>query len=186
MLGERKIARSYASSIFDLAVERKLLEEVRSDMLHIHDVLHENRNLVRVLASPVVKSGKKREIIDAVFGTAIQELTRRFLHLVVKSLRAVFLMDITLQFLENYKAYKGIKTARVRTVVPIGEGTRDILMSKLTTALQSDIELVEITDSKLIGGIVVQVDDMRFDASIRSKLNKLDRQFDINIYKKGF
>lgn len=186
MLNERKIARSYASAIFELAEENNLIEVVAMDMELVLNTLLESPELKRVLASPVLKSSKKSDVLTAIFSSHINELTMRFLLLLVKSLRVLYLVDIAEQYINLYRKYKGIRVVTLKSAVPIEDAAKSFLTKKLKEELKSGIELREIIDSMLIGGFVVQVDDQRYDASIRSKLNKLDRQFDINIYKKGF
>ena len=41
-------------------------------------------------------------------------------------------------------------------------------------------------DPKLIGGLVVKIDDFHFDASIQAKINKLKAEFSQNAYTPGF
>lgn len=186
MAGERKIAASYATALFELAVERQLEEAVYADMKLLHELLKENRNLVHVLASPVIKGSKKVAILHALLQEHVNELTLRFLKLLVKALRVVLLDEIARQTVMLYKEHKGIRTISLRTATAISEETREALSLKLVHLLKAEIDLIEVIDPHLLGGFVVQMEDKRFDASIRAKLNKLDRQFDINIYKKGF
>lgn len=186
MLNERKIARSYATAIFELSLEQGSVDLIASDMEMMQQLLEDNPELQRVLASPVLHKRKKKEILDLVLTGHVNHLTIRFLHLLVNAMRAVYLNEITSQFLVQYKAHQGIRVVKVKSAVVLGEGSRKVLLEKLRIALDSKIELQELVDPRLIGGFVVQIDDQRYDASIRSKLNKLDRQFDVNIYKKGF
>ncbi|HRZ41732.1 MAG TPA: ATP synthase F1 subunit delta [Bacteroidales bacterium] len=186
MAGVKKIAASYAGAYFSLAVDMKLTDAVEADMRLIAAVLAENPELVKVLASPVIGTAKKQGILLALFQGKVHELTIRFLHLMVKALRIRLLNEIAQHTLQLCKEFKGIRTVSLKTAIPLSDKLRDAFEIKLKGLLQSEIDLVEITDPSLIGGFVVQVDDDRYDASFKSKLNKLDRQFEINIYKKGF
>jgi F-type H+-transporting ATPase subunit delta len=186
MLKAQKIARSYANALFTLSIEMGKVEDVRHDMELVQSVLGQNPELCRVLASPIIKSAKKRDILTAVLKKHVQILTLRFVHLLVKALRIGFLKEIATQYIILYLDWKGIRTVTVRSVVPLADDTRETLLTKLRAELNAEIRLEEIIDPRLIGGFVVQAGNTRWDASIRSKLNKLDRQFDINIYKKGF
>lgn len=186
MAGVKKIAASYAGAYFSLAVEMSLADVAEADMRLIAAVLAENPELVKVLASPVIGVAKKESILFALFQGKVHELTIRFLRLMVKALRIKLLHEIAHHTLKLYKEFKGIKTVSLKTAIPLSDKMRDAFEDKLKRLLEADIDLVEITDPALIGGFVVQVDDDRYDASFKSKLNKLDRQFEINIYKKGF
>jgi F-type H+-transporting ATPase subunit delta len=186
MLRAQKIAKSYANALFTLTIEQGSVEEVCRDMELVQTLLAQNPELIKVLGSPIIKSAKKREIITAILQERVQIITLRFLHLLVKALRVGYLKEIATQYIVLYLEWKGIRTVKVRSVVPLSDDTRQSLLTKLRKDLNAEVQLEEVLDPRLIGGFVVQVGDTRYDASIRSKLNKLDRQFDINIYKKGF
>ena len=186
MLNERKIARSYSAALFGLAHEKGQLEEIWRDMELIETVLKENPELVKAFASPVLRSIKKSDIIDALLKEHVHELTLRFLHLLVKAMRVLYLLEITEQFRVQYRAHHGIVKVHMKSAHPIDAAIRKKITDRLLVDLKAQVELEEVVDSRLIGGFVLQVEDRRYDASVRSKLNKLNRQFDINIYKKGF
>ena len=57
--------------------------------------------------------------------------------------------------------------------------------TKLTVS-DSTIELTEELDEKLIGGFVLSFDDKQLDASILRQIKNLKKEFDINLYIKGF
>lgn len=186
MLNERKIARSYAAALFDLAVEQRVLEEVYSNMMLIGSVLAENPELHKVLSSPVLRNIHKAGILEALFNQHIKPLTMRFLHLLIKANRGPMLKGITQQFDLLYKVHHGIVSVAFRSAAEVSGEIKQRVIAGLERDLGKKVEMVASIDPKLIGGYVIQVEDKRYDASVRAKLNKLDRQFDINMFKKEF
>ncbi len=186
MLKERKIARSYAHALFDLSEEMGLIPLIFGDMLLIDKVLKENPDLKKLLSSPVIKGKKKSDILEAILSAHVHELTIRFLHLLCKSLRVIYLSEVCEQYMILYRDHMGIRTVKISSAVALEEGTRTRLLTILREKLNAEIELEEIDDPRLVGGFVLQAGDQRFDASIKSKLNKLHREFDINVFNKGF
>jgi F-type H+-transporting ATPase subunit delta len=70
-----------------------------------------------------------------------------------------------------------------------GEGVLDVRqnqtkMSRLnvTKLTASELELKEKVDASIIGGLVVQIEDKLFDASIKHDLLDIKRQFIKNMY----
>ena len=80
----------------------------------------------------------------------------------------------------------GIKLAKFRSAIDINENIKLQVIQVLKNIFASDIELVTIVEPKLIGGFVLSIDGKRYDASIRNKLNRLSKEFKINIYEKIF
>jgi F-type H+-transporting ATPase subunit delta len=84
-----------------------------------------------------------------------------------------------------YRIHKGIQVVELTTAIPLSEETRNAVKAILqqnVMLLNKTIELSEHVDASLIGGMVVQVDDKLFDASIRHDLQFIKRQFVKNMY----
>lgn len=56
-------------------------------------------------------------------------------------------------------------------------GSEAVLVEQLERALQKKVQLQVKVDPSLKGGIILQVDDARYDASISGKLDSLARSF---------
>jgi F-type H+-transporting ATPase subunit delta len=59
-MADIKAATRYVKSLLNMAAERGVLDQVHQDMLQFDRVLEENRALLVVLRSPIVKHFKKK------------------------------------------------------------------------------------------------------------------------------
>ncbi len=48
------------------------------------------------------------------------------------------------------------------------------------------VKLTEEVDEDLIGGFVLEFDDKQFDASIQRQISNLKKEFEVNLYIKGY
>jgi F-type H+-transporting ATPase subunit delta len=182
---QTKVASRYAKALFDIALEKGSLEAVKADIDLINSIHH--RELEVLLASPVVNGERKVAIFEAVFSKHVSALTVSFFTLIFDKGRSIAIKDILESFVAKYKAHKGIEVVEVTTAIALDDegrsqirnGLKDNLMLKGKT-----IELKEKVDAEIIGGLVVQVEDKLFDASIRHDLQFIKRQFIKNIYIK--
>ncbi len=173
-----RLASRYAKSLFDLAVEKGLVEAVYNDMLFLQELCTQSREFKGLLRSPVIKADKKKSIIDAVIGGKVNELTASFARLLVQKTRENEMPDIIVAFIKEYKDYKGIKVLKLTTAVPVSENVKQELIQKIKEKTSiKNIELLEKVDEGIIGGFVLQIDDLQIDASISYDLNKLRKQF---------
>jgi F-type H+-transporting ATPase subunit delta len=79
-------------------------------------------------------------------------------------------------FGELLRRERGIALAEVRTALPLDEAQRDELAARLTQLAGEQVERVEmnqIVDESLIGGISVRIGDRLYDASVRNRLERL-------------
>ena len=180
---QTKVAQRYAKAIFDLAVETSKLEEVKGDLDMIHAL--QNKDLHLVLMSPVVKSDKKIAIFEAVFSKHIQPLTNSFFKLIFSKGRSVAINEIIQAFTEKYRTHKGIKLVELTTAIEVSEEIKQRVSSLLKESeflKGKSVQLKEKVDPSIIGGLIVQVDDKLFDASIRHDLQVIKKQFIENMY----
>lgn len=180
------ISQRYAKALFDLAVEMKNLEAVKKDIDLLEDVTHENPEFKGLLRSPIIPPGKKNSILTAVFKGKMEDLTFRFLQLVTRKEREVYLQDIGNAFIKLYKDHHNIITVKLTSPQPLDTSSKKELIKMLAAETHKTIDLVEETDDTLIGGFVLTMEDRKYDASIRHQLDKLKKAFDKNLYIKGF
>ena len=180
------ISKRYAQALFNLSLEMNRLERINDDVKLIQEVVAENPQFRRLLKSPVVPDGKKNRILKGVFDRHLDELTMRFLQLITHKEREVFLQEITDAFVTIYKKHHRILTVKLTTAVPLDENTRKNLMEVLHRDLDYTIELIELIDPDVIGGFIINLDDKKYDASIRRQLDRLSKTFGENLYVKGF
>jgi F-type H+-transporting ATPase subunit delta len=181
-----RLASRYAKSLVDLVIETGKLEEVYQDMLWLQKVCKSNRDFVNLLKSPVINADTKKKIVEAVTGSHISEITRKFNALLITKGRESFLPEIVAAFITSYKAYKNIHIVKLTTATPVNAEMRTAIIERVKkTAGFEKIELEEKVDPEIIGGFVLQVGDKLIDASIAYDLKSIAKQFDNNdfIYK---
>lgn len=181
-----RLATRYAKSLFDLAQERSGLETVYNDMLVLQQITKGNRDFVALLRSPVINSGTKTKVMEAVTVGKISDLTALFNRLLVQKGREAVLPEIVTAFIDQYKKHKGVTTVRLTTAAPVSDDVkRRIVQQVQATSNMQQIDLVTKVDESLIGGFVLEAGDKLVNASIAYDLQQISKQFQNNdfIYK---
>ena len=81
-MSDFRVASRYARSVFDLAIELKVVDKVYNDMLLLGQVCEDNRQLVILLKNPIVRFDYKLRIIRKIFDKHVDELTLKFFGLI--------------------------------------------------------------------------------------------------------
>jgi F-type H+-transporting ATPase subunit delta len=68
---------------------------------------------------------------------------------------------------------RGIALAEVRSALPLDDAQRDALRERLTMLTGDKVQINERVDESLIGGVAVRIGDTLYDASVRSRLERL-------------
>jgi F-type H+-transporting ATPase subunit delta len=160
----------------DLAVEQKKVGEIQGDMQTILETIEENDSLRDVLHSPLLTALDKKEALKAVFKKA-DPLTARFFDLLAHNKRVAILADICRQFTALYEQMQGQDIARVTTAVPINKSLEDKILKQLKAITGRDVVIENEIDPDLIGGFVLRLGDLEYNASIHNQLDSLKREF---------
>lgn len=181
-----RVASRYVKSLLDLAVEQGALEQVHDDM-KMFSTLCQDRGFSLFLKSPIIKHDKKRAILEKIFSGKVHKLTMAIFDIITRKNREPLLPEIAREFHNAYNSYKGITKAFVVTVFPLDSHLRaefERMVKQISDKQQ--VELIEKVDKDMLGGFVLEVEDKQIDASVRSKLKKLQVELSHNPYIKEF
>ncbi|MHB1921606.1 MAG: ATP synthase F1 subunit delta [Chitinophagaceae bacterium] len=173
-----RLASRYAKSLVDIALQTNILEEIYQDMLLLQTVCKNSRDFLTMLKSPIVNGDKKQKIFHALFSGKVQSLTEKFSDLLIRKGREPFLPEIVEAFIGQYLIIKQIKTVKIKTAIPIDKDLSEVITSRiqLTTPL-SYIQLEQEVNEALIGGFVLEMEGILFDASIQRDLMDIRKDF---------
>jgi F-type H+-transporting ATPase subunit delta len=185
-MAETKLARRYAKSLLDLGREQNITDALYSDMNLLLDTFKKNRQLSVVFKSPIVTTDKKDAILNDLFSDKVNKLTLEFFRIVTRKNREYFIEDIAKSFVEIYKTFKGMQSARVITATPVDDKLRKQIMDVIAATTSDKIDLEEVVDKSIIGGFILRWGDRQIDASVTSKLHSLRKDFRDNLYIKDY
>ena len=161
----------YAGALISLAMEDNDLEGYRSDIKDLRQAIKENEGIVDVLSSAFIEFDEKERIIDNFYPGRVN--IRNFLKIVVRNNRSRYLIKILNEFIEECNEYLNIKDGTIYSVRKLDEKEIERVEKGIEKRLSCRVELVNVIDERLIGGIKVIVDDKIFDGSIKNKVEKL-------------
>lgn len=177
-----RITSRYAKSLLMISIEKNILERVFQDMRTIHETCLNNKDFRLLLNSPIIKTDKKLTILKKIFNNNIHELSRSFISIITNKKRELYLQGISEQFIKQYKSYKNIEEATIKTAIEIDDDIRSEILSFISKHSRKEIELKEIVDESIVGGAIITVGDKQLDSSISKTIKKLEQQFNKNLY----
>ena len=181
-----KVASRYAKSLLLISIEENILEEVYNDMQLVNSTCIENRELILLLKSPVVKLDKKNAILSEIFNKKVSKISSAFISIILTKKREGFLPDIANSFIEAYKIHNKITTASVTTAVPLTKEQKIGIIALLNKQGNQNVKLEEVVNKEVIGGMVLRIGDKQIDESIKRKLTNLEMEFDNNLFIKEY
>ncbi len=174
-----RVSKRYAKALLSLAIENNILEEAYHDMKLVSQAFSFEKELKIVLKSPIIREGKKQNILKHLFGEKVHPLILKYMLIIARKRRAALLDGISRQFINVYKEYLNIEPVRVTTAFAIDEPMREKVLAVARRFTNKTIDFQENVNPEIIGGFILDLGDRRYDASIRRKLSDLRKHLKV-------
>ena len=146
------------------------------------EVVRENQHLRALLHSPIVRMEIKHKVLQEVFSqrSAILNL---FIEILVENKRLSDLYDIAREYVIQYNRYKEKTTVYLTTAVELPQRLKEQFVQKaIALSGHKNITLESKVEPQLIGGFILRIDDLQYNASIAHKLYGIREQLSENVY----
>jgi F-type H+-transporting ATPase subunit delta len=164
-------ARRYAEAAFEIGRADGTLERWERDLTRLAEALADDE--LRTLAEhPAVAFADKQRVLRRVAGDVSPEALNLVL-LMVRRGRPRAIPRMVEHFGELLRRERGVALAEVRTALELDDGQRAAVIDRLHELTGDEIEIHEVVDESLIGGITVRIGDRLYDASVRNRLERL-------------
>jgi F-type H+-transporting ATPase subunit delta len=169
------MAGRYANALFELALENKAIDAVKSDLEGFDKAIIDNPDLARLVRSPVFGADEQLRALSAILAKAgIKGMAANFLRVITTNRRLFAVRDMIRAFRALVARHRGEVTAQVIVAEKLNEKHLDALKSALKSITGGkDIDLDVKIDPAIIGGLVVKVGSRMVDSSLRTKLNAI-------------
>lgn len=172
-MSQRTVARRYASALYQEAQEAGEVEAVDEDVRTLLESLGSTHPLARFFESPVIPQEKKDAVVQSLLADRVNDLTLRFLRLLIRKDRETMTKAILEQYQTIRDEEQGIVDVHVTVARPLADKDRGVVTEALEERTGKTVRLHVDEDSDLIGGLIIQIGDYVFDASLRNKLSNL-------------
>ena len=172
----------YAKAILNLAQDTKSESKVDADMKLIAKTIEENHDFEVMLRSPILKAKDKMKVLRALFDGKIDNITLGFFNLLEDNKRISMLESIAKQYSIIYDFLKNMQVAKVTTAVAITKDIEDKVLAKIVELTGDKANIENEVNPDIIGGFILRLGDVQYDASISNYLNAMKKEFDNSHY----
>ena len=170
---EHQVARRYARALFEATRENQIIDQVSDELNSIRNTIAIDESLINFLDAPQIKDEDKFQLIADVFKTNYSQLVYSLIRLTVEKRRSQHILAIIDEFTHLVEEEKGIVRVKITTAVPMELDLRDKLVSKLENMMNKKVIIFPEVDKGVIGGVIINMENMVIDNSIRFKLNSV-------------
>ena len=175
-----KVAKRYAQGLLDFTKETGLTDSVFSEMGDVLKTIEKSKELQNFFASPIVDHKKKSSVAAEIFKN-FSAVTQNIIQLVIKQGRESQLQNIAQEYINKVDQINGVQKITLTSATQLSsENISNILSSTNLVNHDSKFDVQSIINPDVLGGYILRVGDQQVDASVRAKLSKLKKEFQLN------
>lgn len=164
----------YAKSIFQLANEKKIMNEVEKNFLQINSLFSDSKDFVKFVTNPTIQKNTRLKIIENLsIKLNFNSYFANFLKLMNEKGRFFYLERIVKDFFSILSISKGEISAELIVANEISEDRKNDIKRDLSSIYKKDMKLNFIIDPSLISGSILKVGSKMIDSSAKSKFNRI-------------
>ena len=169
-------SRSYAKALYELGHEESELEKIKNEMESIKNLLKESLDFKEMILNPTIAMIDKKNIIISIANkNNFSQTIKKFLGFVATKNRLFFLENIIENFLNLISDKKGELKANLTSSKELSLDEKNKIETELSKDFKAPLKINYKYDPNLIAGLIIQVGSVMIDTSIKTKLQKLEK-----------
>ncbi|HEO64229.1 MAG TPA: ATP synthase F1 subunit delta [Spirochaetes bacterium] len=163
----------FAHSLFKLGIQMNRLDDFYEEFTGFIEVYQKAPELGAVLASPRIDRDDKKGFLNRVFDKWLSKELIAFINVILHKQCQPLYKSIYRAFQELVDDHKNVARAKVYSVHGLNEKTLEQISQLLSERYHKKVMLTPVTDEKILGGLVVEIGDIRIDMSVAHSLEGL-------------
>ena len=167
------LASKYASAIVSIAKEENKCLEYKNSLISLLDTFAMDEAIPKYLESYFVSNDDKDKIIDSLTEPYRLNNLTSFMKLVTRKHLIYKFKEIVKEAKKLLNVELDIEDGYVYSTTELSEDRIQQIEAAIAKKLDHEVELKNIIDPRLIGGVRVVIHDHVYDGSIKNKLENL-------------
>ncbi len=175
-----KVAKRYAQGLLEFATETNAVQPIFGEMKDVVKLMNESKELNSFFATPFIEAKRKQSVANQIFA-AFSTATKNFISLIIQHGRETQLKYIAEAYINKVEDLNGVQRISLTSAAPLATKTvEDIIKSTSLVDHAKNFELKTQINPEILGGYILRVGDQQIDTSLRTKLNQLKKDFQLN------
>lgn len=168
------VAKRYAKALYEVADAKGKTANVADDLRSVSEVLKGVPDFKKLLEHPQIDASVKIDLLKQSFAGKIADEALNLLMLLVDRKRAELIEDVQQQYDKLASEALRRAVAVVYTPKPLNDSERARIAEQFGKMTGKTIEIDNVIDPSLLGGLKVLIGDKLYDGSLSGKLKKLE------------
>ena len=166
------VSSRYGLALYSLALEEKKLDLWQEEVRELSRIFRENTDFIMVLGSSFISLEERQEILEKSLVGVDKEIVA-LISVVMENNRIDLIFEIFESFNSYCNQYRGVSEGLIYSTVKLEEKVISQIEEKVSKIENSKVELKNVIDPSLIGGVKIVIKDHIYDGSIKHHINMM-------------
>ena len=166
----------YGQSLYDLAAEEGLSEEILKQMEAVNVIFKENPDYITLLLEPSIPRRERLGLLDEAFKDQIHPYLLNFLMILLENNLLRGFGSCCRTYRMSYNKDHGIEEATVTSAVKLTDEQADSLRARLEQISGKSVILTQKVDGSVLGGLKVEIGGKLLDGTVMGRLADLRKK----------
>ena len=167
-----EVSLRYAKALL-LVAGKNGIDEILTDFKIFNKAINDNNDLKKLISNPLISSLKKSFILQKI----CQKLNTKksflgFINTLTKHNKIILISNIFRQFTKMIDQRNGLTEVFITTSTKLDENNEKEIKKVISEKIKLKIKLKKIVDPDIIGGIIIRINSLMIDNSIKTKLSE--------------
>ncbi|MBP5426478.1 MAG: ATP synthase F1 subunit delta [Clostridiales bacterium] len=167
-------SKRYAKALFDVGLKRNATCDYKDKLCNLRELCSNEKELWPFLLNYSISKNDRKNVISKILEDDNEGIFLNFVKLLIDKDCIKFLSSIEKSYNKLYNDYHNIIELRVTSALELDEAEIQAIKRKYKEKFcDFDIDVINVVDKSIIGGIRIEYKDRVIDATLRTKLMNL-------------
>ncbi len=169
-----KASKRYASAIFEIAKDTDSVKLFGDELSKLVEVIY-NPTTLNFFTSPLFSTEQKKNILQSIIDKlALSATVANFIKILAEKRRIWLLKLIEEQYNNLSNKLHKILPIKIKTAFPLDDFKLSTIKEGIERTTGFNVLMTVELDQSLIAGIKIEIDDMVYDSSVKSQLDRIE------------
>lgn len=166
------VSSHYGLALYSLAIEENKVDSWQNEVKELSRIFRENVDFIMVLGSSFLPIEERREILKKSL-VGVDANIIAFILVIMDNNRTNNLLEIFDSFNSYCNEYRGVSEGLIYSALKLDQKVIDQIEDKIEKIEQTKVELKNVVDPSLIGGVKVIIKGHIYDGSIKHHIEMM-------------
>lgn len=168
------VASRYGLALYSLALEENKIDSWQKDVKTLKSIFEENTDFIMILGSSFLSLEERIEILEKTL-VGVDKNIVALIDVIMENNRTDLILDVFENFNSYCNQYRGVSEGLIYSTLKLDQTVIDQIEKKISKIENNKVELKNVIDPSLIGGVKIVIKDRIYDGSIKHSIEMMKK-----------